>query len=99
MQKELLGEGYDVAFLAINVTSGDTSQESLVGVCDFPLFQDTPEELAWSMHGGKKDDLYIYDAAGELVSYLPMGGDVDTNLSGATGYANVKDAILAAIGN
>lgn len=99
MQKELLTEGHDVEFLAINVASGVTSQASLVGVCDFPLFQDTAEALAWTMQGGNKDDIYIYDAAGELLKYLPMGGDVDTNLSGAAGYANLKDAILTALGN
>lgn len=97
MQKELLAEGHDVAFLAVNVTSGVDSQQSLVDICDFPLFQDVPEVGAWTLHGGKKDDLYVYRADGTLSVYLPYGGAVNTTLSTPEGYANLKNAILDAL--
>lgn len=97
MQSELNGEGHDVAFLTVNVTSGATSQQALIDVCAFPLFQDEAGVNAWAQHGGAKDDLLIYDASGSLSAYLPFAGAVDTNLSTPAGYANVKAAILDAL--
>jgi hypothetical protein len=97
MQKELLSEGHDVAFLAVNVTSGVSSQAALTGACEYPVFQDTAEVGAWAQAGGGKDDLYVYDATGHLVHYLPFGGEVDTNLSTPTGYGNLKAAVLDAM--
>lgn len=97
MQKELLAEGHDVAFVAVNVTSGVDSQQSLINVCSYPLFQDTPAVGAWTQHGGAKDDLIVYDAMGKLRTYLPYGGPVNTALSTPEGYANLKAAILDAM--
>ena len=59
----------------------------------FPIFQDTPEDAVWAMHGGNKDDFYIYNANGKLALYLPAGGDISTRLSNDTGYANLKNAV------
>jgi thiol-disulfide isomerase/thioredoxin len=62
--------------------------------CTFPIFQDTPEDGAWALHGGNKDDFYIYDAEGALALYLPAGGDISTRLSNDAGYANLKNAVI-----
>ena len=61
--------------------------------CTFPIFQDTTEDAAWALHGGNKDDFYIYDANGSLALYLPAGGDISTRLSSEAGYANLKNAL------
>ena len=97
MQEELAGEGHDVAFLAVNKIGAESSQSGLISKCTFPLFQDTSAVGAWTAHGGGKDDIYIYDAQGQLSSYLPFGGSTSINLSTTTGYANVKNAILDAL--
>jgi thiol-disulfide isomerase/thioredoxin len=62
--------------------------------CTYPLFQDTPEDGVWALHGGNKDDFYIYHADGTLALYLPAGGDVSTRLSTTAGYNNLKSALL-----
>ncbi|MBT6179078.1 MAG: redoxin domain-containing protein [Deltaproteobacteria bacterium] len=62
--------------------------------CTYPLFQDTPEDAVWAMHGGNKDDFYIYDEDGALALYLPAGGDISTRLSTTNGYSNLKSALL-----
>lgn len=61
--------------------------------CTFPIFQDTTEDGVWGLHGGNKDDFYIYDTDGTLALYLPAGGDISTRLSTDAGYANLKDAL------
>lgn len=62
--------------------------------CTYPLFQDTSEDAVWALHGGNKDDFYIYGADGTLALYLPAGGDVSTRLSTTAGYNNLKSAVL-----
>lgn len=97
MRLELLGEGLDVAFLAVNVTSGVDTQQNLVNVCSFPLFQDEAGVGAWALHGGAKDDLIVYAADGTLSAFLPYGGSVNTSLGTPEGYGNLKAAILDAL--
>ena len=66
--------------------------------CSFPLFQGTTEMDLWAIQGGLKDSLYIYDAEGILADYIPPTGEISTNMNTDEGYANVKDAILAVLG-
>ena len=97
MDEELSTEGYgdDVQFVIINQKGVTSSIGSLTAKCDFPVFQDTSGVDAWGLHGGGKDDIFIYNE-GLLTSFLPMGGPVSISLTGA-GYANVKNAILDAL--
>ena len=62
--------------------------------CTFPLFQDTEQDGVWGLHGGNKDDFYIYDTNGALALYLPAGADISTRLSTTVGYDNLKNALL-----
>ena len=97
MHGELAAEGVEAAFVSINAFSGLNHQENLIAKCTFPLFQDTEEVDAWGLHDGKKDDIYIYDAAGKLAAFLPINGSIETNLSTDEGYANLKNAILSVL--
>ncbi|HKU38028.1 MAG TPA: redoxin domain-containing protein [Polyangiales bacterium] len=57
----------------------------------FPLLQDTDEVDAWALHGGFKDDLFIYRSDGTLQQYLPSWmGTVPIDLTTPEGYAAVK---------
>ncbi len=98
MRIELAMQGYDVQFIAVNGISANNEddQAKLVDRCAFPLFQDTEEDQAWDLHGGGKDDMYIYNADGTLSVYLEYGAGVATNLSDDEGYENVLNAILDA---
>ena len=97
MDDELTAEGHgdDVQFVVINDKNAGASVANLTNVCSHPVFQDTAEVGAWALHGGGKDDIFIYDQ-GALMTLLPQGGPVSISLSGA-GYDNVKSAILDAI--
>lgn len=97
MRHEFAAAGTPIHVVALNATSAVVQQPELVSRCSFPLLQDTPEVDSWGAHGGKKDDIYVYDASGTLRAYLPVGVDgAPTNLSTPEGYATVKDAIKAA---
>ena len=95
MRRELAAAGHEVHVVAVNAASAATAQDALTAVCDFPLLQDTDAAGAWALLGGAKDDLFVLDAEGGVVTHLPYGGAVETNLSTDTGYANVKAALLA----
>jgi len=97
MRQELLMEGRDVQFVIINSADAVGDQQALVDRCAFPLFQDTAEVNAFSLHGGVKDDLIIYDREGLVSAFLPGSGEEGpTILLSAPGYENVKSKILAA---
>lgn len=96
LQKELATEGTSVNIVAVNAAAAASLAAKLTQVADFPVFQDTSAVDAWGQQGGGKDDMFIYDGAGRLYAHLPIGGEIDTNLSDATGYQNVKSALLAA---
>ena len=68
-----------------------------IDIVSFPLLQDVAEVDAWALHQGAKDDLYIYGPTGELLNFLPHGGEISTNLSTDEGYQNVLQAILDAV--
>lgn len=93
MQKELKSEGSDVAFVAINSTDAVANQADLTSKCEFPLFQDVDSVNAWSLHGGGKDDIYVYGSDGKLAHYLKFGGPIDTNLAWPDAYAAVKKIV------
>ena len=99
MRVELAVEGHDdVVFTAINGSDAVDDQALLVARCAFPLFQDLALVGAWSLHDGHKDDIYVYDREGRLAVYLGRQGELETDLSTPIGYANLKAAILFALG-
>lgn len=86
-------------FVGINKADAAANQQDLINRCSFPLLQDTEEVNAWGVHHhGYKDDFFIYGTDGTLVDYLPPDGPRSTNLATPEGYANVKNALLAALG-
>jgi hypothetical protein len=96
MRIELEAEGYDVHFLSLNKADAADHQAKLTSRCSFPLFQDLDEVGAWGLHGGRKDDFFIFDAQGVLTEHMTMRDDVRPVLSEDAGYARVKDAAIAA---
>ena len=73
----------------------DEDRQKLVDQCSFPLFQDAPTVDAWALHGGQKDDLYIYGSDGKLVRFLPHAAG-KTDLGDPQAYAAFKAAVLEA---
>ncbi len=98
MRLELAGEGHLVHFLTINATSALSYQADLLKQQAFALMQDQTNVNVWTLLGGNKDDFFIYDKTGKLKVYLSASGSVDTNLSSATGYNNLKTYILNVLG-
>ena len=96
IKTEVLEAGRDINFASINVTSGVEAQPLLAEICSFPLLQDTDEVAAWDLMGGSKDDMYIYGTDGKLLIYLKASSEISTRLSTIGGYANVRDALMAA---
>ena len=99
MRLELMADGHDVQFVAINAASALADQDKLYERCSFPLIQDLDEINAWGVHhGGVKDDIYIYGSDGKLADYLPISDMMrTTDLSTAKGYDNLKSAIVAVV--
>ncbi len=95
MALELEIEGKQPRFVIVNAESAVANQKDLFERCSFPIFQDTPEVNAWGLHGGGKDDFYLYDSKGKLGAWLQHSGATPTNLSTPEGYAAVKAAIAA----
>ena len=102
--------GLDIGFAVINAISADseanqnklifkdyTAEEPSDVRTTFPLFQDTDDVNAWTLHDGGKDDIYVYDAEGNLSTYISSLGP-NTNLSTDEGYQNLMSAILKAAG-
>jgi hypothetical protein len=98
MRFELVAAGHQVQFVSVNADSALDTQEKLLENCSFPLFQDTEEADVWGLHNGSKDDFYVYDRDGILADFLPIAGERSVTLSTPEGYANLKDAILDALG-
>ena len=97
-----------MAFAVINAISADSEahQKNLIYKdsseenpsdfrCTFPLFQDKADVDAWALHGGKKDDIYVYDAEGDLSTFISSSGP-NIDLSTDEGYENLMFAILKA---
>lgn len=96
MRNELAAMGENVHFVTVNKGDAATSRQKLINRCAFPIFQDGEEEAVWSLFGGGKDDMFVYASDGSLFSYLPVGGELDTNLSTEEGYNNLLQTILEA---
>jgi hypothetical protein len=99
MKTQLEAEGHTVQFVLLHGSNANTasSQETMVGAVSFPVFQDTTEVDAWGLHGGGKDDIYVFRSDRTLSAYLPHGGAVSTTLSSETGWDNVLNAVMAAL--
>ncbi|MFN3197308.1 MAG: redoxin domain-containing protein [Bradymonadia bacterium] len=98
MRIELEAEGHEVWFVAVNLMGRESLQAELTNRAAFPMFQDTEGTNAWGMHQGGLSDYYVYDESGVLVTWLPNGGEVNTTLANEEGYANLKNAVLEALG-
>jgi len=97
MRLELKNDGYNVNFISINASNATEQQQKLADACSFPLLQDTEEVDAWGVHGGGKDDFFIYGRSGTLQRFLPFGGAVNTNLLSEEGYNALKFEILSVV--
>lgn len=100
MRVELQELGYgpeSVVFVGINDKGAAAHQDKLVDKGAYPLWQDTEEVDAWGQHGGKKDDMAIYDASGALYAWLPLGGEVDISLAKPESYEALKALVIEAI--
>jgi len=93
MQQVLAKEGKAVHMVAVNDSYAAGAQGNFVAKAAFPLFQDTTETTAWTLHGGGKDDIIIYGKDGKLAVFLPYSGPVSTHMATPEGWANVKGAI------
>jgi hypothetical protein len=96
MRIELEVIEHPAAFAAINIASDAGYQTQLVNRCSFPLFQDQEELDAVGHMGAKIYDLLLYDRDGNLVRYMPQGGEIPTAMGTPEGYEAVKGAILSA---
>ena len=81
----------------VNESGSDLALEALVGASTLPTFQDYWGLDVWGMHGGDKDDFFIYDANGILRTYFKGYSPPNSDLSTPDGYANMKEAILNAL--
>ncbi len=93
LQQELNAENMNVRFCAINEYI-DTNGQALVQVCSFPLFQDSESVNAWAMHGGTRDDIYVYSKGSELVEYYELPAGSEGNPASDTGREQLKSALL-----
>ncbi len=98
MIAELAAAGHDINAVGINQIDSESTQDRLAAVCSFDLLQNTRDVDAWTLMGGRKDDMFIFRAGGRLApgGFLPIAGDVFTTLSTETGYENVYEALVAA---
>ena len=96
MRRELKNTGHDVQFVMINKADAVQDLPDLIAQCLFPIWQDNDAVNAWGLLGVHKDDFLILRADGTVFDYLPQGGTRSTKLSTPEGYANVRDALLAA---
>jgi thiol-disulfide isomerase/thioredoxin len=100
---ELEEQGKPVYIVVINASVKNSpdghdpigEQSQFVDRVTFPLLQDTDQVDAWALHGGIKDDLFVYRSDGTLQAYLASYmGTVPIDLTTPEGYAAVK-AVLA----
>lgn len=95
LQKNLKADGHEVNFVVINIASGSDSQQEFTQIASFPLFQDTAEVDAFSLHQAAKDDFYLYGRHGELRLFSSFFKK-EHNLTIPEGFLNVRQAILDA---
>jgi hypothetical protein len=93
MRIELELDGDEVEFVGLNLPNAAASQQDLVDVCSFPLWQDQAEVGVVGALGLRKDDLLVLDRTGVVVALLGRDGLGPVNLSTPEGYALLKEAI------
>ena len=97
MRSELKYQGVEAYFVAIIKSDAVANQAALLARCGYPVLQDSDAVQAWTAQlAGGKDDIFVYDANGKLVRYLPYGGQQDTVLSNPDSYAAIKQIIVQA---
>ncbi|RYG85614.1 hypothetical protein EON77_05240, partial [bacterium] len=102
LERELESEGVKVNIVGVNSTDAVADQAELTSRASIPFLQDatnangTSRDTVWQLLGGKKDDLYVYNAKGELTAHLRPSGTVKIDLTTGEGYDTVKAAIEAA---
>ena len=113
MRFELLAMGYELHMVVINEIDTQGTIDLLTQRSQIPVFQDVAEVDAWralsdpdpdaeaeseSRIGGDKDDMYIYDAEGNLWRFLDDDDPAHSlNLSTDEGYTYLKDALIEAL--
>jgi thiol-disulfide isomerase/thioredoxin len=99
---ELEEQGKPVYIVVINVSVKNSPEHhdpighqfQFVDRVTFPLLQDTDEVDAWALHGGFKDDLFVYRSDGTLQAYLASyKGTVPVDVTTPEGYAAVKGVL------
>jgi hypothetical protein len=93
MITELETAGVEINYVGINKIDAESTQQHLIDLVDFTLFQDVAGVGAWEAMDGHKDDVYLYDAQGILLDYFGPSDPRETNLSIEAGYAALKSAI------
>ncbi len=96
LQQELVAEGMNVRFCAINEYY-DLNGQLLADLCSFPLFQDSESVNAWAMHGGTRDDIYVYSSGGVLVRYYELPAGIEGNPTSDTGREQLKSTLQQAL--
>lgn len=96
LRAELLKNGKDVHFVAINGLSAKSNIKDLTDITTFPILQDNEDSEGWDVIGGSKDDFYIYDSTGALAVHLPVAGTWTTNLGKADGW-EVLSSVLSTV--
>jgi hypothetical protein len=95
LMQELWAEGVPVNFCAVNEAI-DLNPQQLTEVCTFPVFQDDAATGAWAMHGGGRDDLFVYSSGAALVQYFDFPvGEPSGNPASTDGRANLRSALLS----
>ena len=111
MRFELLAMGLTLHMLVINEMGTEHNIEGLTQRAQIPILQDREDVLAWQSLsaedpndpelslGGDKDDMYIYNAQGELWRFLDDDDPSNLlNLSTDEGYTYLKEILIEALG-
>ena len=107
---ELLAMNFELNMVVINEIGTEQTIDYLTQRSQIPVFQDHDSVQAWQALsdpdtddmnlrvGGDKDDMYIYDANGQLWRFLDDDDDThQLNLSTDEGYAYLKDTLIEAL--
>ena len=96
MALELEAAGKPVYIVIVNMVDAADMQAEFVNRVSLPLLQDIPEVDAFALHGGAKDDLFIYRSDGTLQVYLPnYMGPISVDLTTQDGYEGVKSFLAS----
>lgn len=99
MMGELEAEGYGpdkVAFVGLNGPTAEDFAKNMTADNTFAIFQDTPGDGVQDLHGGRREDVFIYGLSKTLVQYY-RGRSDDPQLDDPEGYAAIKARIKAIV--